>query len=76
MTEFDEQVRPRGDCASRLATESLDHLSLDELEMRIALLQAEIARIAAHKDRAQAQRAAADALFAKPAAPPLSESAT
>lgn len=75
MTEFDEQVRPRGDCASRLATESLDHLSLDELDARVALLHAEIARIAAHRDRAQAHRAAADALFAKPAAPPPSDSA-
>ena len=44
---------------------------MDELGERIVLLEAEIARIIAHRDRAQAHRAAADALFGKPAnAPP------
>lgn len=70
MSEFDDQVRPRGDLASRLATESLDHLSVDELDARIEVLHAEIARTAAHRDRATSHRAAADALFARPTAPP------
>jgi uncharacterized small protein (DUF1192 family) len=64
--DIDERPRPQGDCASRLATESLDHLSVDELDRRIALCEAEIARISAHRARARAHRAAADALFGKP----------
>lgn len=69
--DIDDRPRPTGDLASQLAKESLDHLSVDELGERIGLLEAEIARIIAHRDRAQAHRAAADALFGKPAnAPP------
>lgn len=66
----DDVQRSTGDLASKLAGESLDHLSVHELDARIALLDAEIARTAAHRDRAQSHRAAADALFGKPAAPP------
>jgi uncharacterized small protein (DUF1192 family) len=51
------------DAASRLAREDLDPYSNDELEARIALLEAEIARVKDHRDRASAHRAAADALF-------------
>ncbi len=58
--------RPTGDLASKLAAESLDHLSVNELGDRIALLEAEIARTVAHRDRAKSHRAAADALFGRP----------
>jgi uncharacterized small protein (DUF1192 family) len=68
--DIDDRPRPVGDLANRLATEGLDHLSVDELDARIALLEAEIARTGAHRDRACSHRAAADALFGKPAAPP------
>jgi len=70
--DIDDRPRPIGDSASRLATESLDLLSVDELGQRIRLLEAEIVRTAAHRDRAQRHRAAADALFAKAStAPPM-----
>ncbi|MDE2405305.1 MAG: DUF1192 domain-containing protein [Sphingomonadales bacterium] len=62
MDDDDRPVR-RGDAASLLSGESLDRLSLAELDARVALLEAEIARVRAHKDRAGAHRAAADALF-------------
>jgi uncharacterized small protein (DUF1192 family) len=54
--------------ASLLAGESLDSYSLDELDARIALLEAEIARVAEHRRKAAAHRQAADTLFgSKPA---------
>ncbi|MBI1403913.1 MAG: DUF1192 family protein [Porphyrobacter sp.] len=59
--------RPRGDAASRLAGEDLGPYSQAELDERIALLEAEIARVKAHQSKAAAHRAAADALFGKPA---------
>lgn len=63
---MDEDLpRPKGDAASLLAKEALDAYSVDELDERIALLESEIARIAAHRDRARAHRVAADALFRK-----------
>jgi uncharacterized small protein (DUF1192 family) len=68
--EIDDRPRPSGDLASQLARESLDHLSIEELGTRIALLEAEIARIVAHRAKAQSHRAAADALFGRPAEPP------
>lgn len=64
----DDRPRPRGDSASRLAGESLDSYSQDELVARIELLEAEIARVTAHKGKAAAHMAAADALF-RPKAP-------
>ena len=69
----DERPRPSGDkgrygAASQLAGESLDSYSLDELDVRIALLEAEIVRVRDHRDRSSAHRLAADALFrSKPA---------
>ena len=51
------------DAASRLAAEDLGPYSQDELDARIALLEAEIARVKAPRDKASAHRAAADALF-------------
>ena len=59
----DERPSPSGDAASHLATEDLGPYSQDELAARIALLEAEIARVKAHSDKANAHRAAADALF-------------
>lgn len=49
--------------ASQLAGESLDSYSQDELTARIQLLHAEIARVTAHRDKAAAHRAAAEAFF-------------
>ena len=66
---MDEDDRPhgslglRGDAASLLGRESLDSYSRYELDLRIAQLEAEIARVAAHRDKAAAHMAAADALF-------------
>lgn len=68
--DLDEPQRIPADFAGKLSGESLDHLSVHELDARIALLEAEIARTAAHRDRAQSHRAAAEALFGRPAAPP------
>lgn len=59
----DDLPRPRGDAASKLATESLDSYSVDELNVRIQLCEAEVVRIVAHRDKAKAHRVAADALF-------------
>ncbi|MGB3473066.1 MAG: DUF1192 family protein [Erythrobacter sp.] len=63
---MDEDERPklRGDAASRLSGEDLAPYSQDELAMRIGLLEEEIQRVKAHRDKASAHRAAADALFA------------
>lgn len=51
------------DAAALLAGESLDSYSRDELDARIALLEAEIARVAAHRDKANAHKLAAEAFF-------------
>ncbi|MBN9505249.1 MAG: DUF1192 domain-containing protein [Altererythrobacter sp.] len=59
----DDLPRMRGDSASRLAGEPLDSYSQDELMERIALLEAEIARVRAHHARAASHKQAADALF-------------
>jgi uncharacterized small protein (DUF1192 family) len=64
--EEPDRPRPSGDAASRLVTEDLGPYSQAELAERIALLEAEIARVKAHRDKAAAHRAAADALFGKP----------
>ena len=66
LCPMDEDQRPSlsGDAASRLASEDLGPYSVGELDTRIALLEAEIARVRAHRDNASAHRAAADALFA------------
>ena len=59
----DDLPRRRGDAADQLSRESLDTYSRDELEARVLLLEAEIARVKAHRDRASAHRVAAEALF-------------
>lgn len=64
----DDLPRPRGDAASLLAKEDLAPYSQGELGERIELLEAEIARVKAHRDKVAAHRKAADALFGKPGA--------
>lgn len=64
----DDRPRPSGaralyGAASQLASESLDSYSRDELDARIGLLDSEIARITAHRNKAEAQRLAAETLF-------------
>jgi uncharacterized small protein (DUF1192 family) len=49
--------------ASLLAGESLESYSLDELSARVSLLQAEIARIEAHRSRAADHMRAAEEMF-------------
>jgi uncharacterized small protein (DUF1192 family) len=63
--EKPDRPRPSGDAASRLGQEDLAPYSQAELDERIALLENEIARVTAHRDKAAAHRAAADALFGK-----------
>ena len=46
-----------------LAKQDLDPLSMDELQERIEALQAEIARVEAHRDQASRHRSAAEELF-------------
>ena len=65
----DDLPRPRGDAAIKLATELLDSYSVDELNVRIQLCEAEVVRIVAHRDKAKAHRVAADALFGRPDTP-------
>ena len=59
----DDLPRRRGDAANQLSGESLDTYSQDELDDRIGLLEAEITRVTAHRERSTAHRLAADALF-------------
>ena len=46
-----------------LAAQDLERLSVEELEVRIVALEAEIARSRRHLERAVNHRASADALF-------------
>ncbi|MGI8943804.1 MAG: DUF1192 domain-containing protein [Qipengyuania sp.] len=61
----DDHPRPRSDAAGRLAREDLGPYSQDELDERIELLRAEIARVESHRDKVSAHRAEADALFGR-----------
>ncbi|MGB3795505.1 MAG: DUF1192 domain-containing protein [Alteraurantiacibacter sp.] len=61
--EDDDLPRMRSDAAGQLAGESLDTYSQDELMARIALLEAEIARVKAHYQKASSHRKFADTLF-------------
>ena len=63
--DLDDLPRPKGDAASRLSREDLAPYSVSELDERIALLEAEIARVKTHRTKASDHRAAADALFGK-----------
>jgi uncharacterized small protein (DUF1192 family) len=60
-----DRPRPSGDAATRLAGEDLGPYSQAELAERVGMLEAEIARVKAHRDKAAAHRSAADALFGK-----------
>jgi uncharacterized small protein (DUF1192 family) len=62
----DDRPRPRGDAASLLAKEDLSPYSVAELDERVELLEAEIARVRSHRERSAKHRNAADALFGKP----------
>ncbi len=60
-----EARRQRGQSLVDLAREDLEMFGADELQERIAALQAEIERARAQLARKQATRAAADALFSR-----------
>lgn len=67
---MDDDHRPRRrsaeddlGAASLLASESLDRYSLEELDARVALLEAEISRIRTHREKSAAHMQAAEALF-------------
>ncbi len=62
MTD-DSRPIARDNAADLLAREDLTPYSQDELAERIVLLEAELARVRAHRDAAAAHRSAADALF-------------
>lgn len=55
--------RARGQSVAELAREDLDLYGVDELDERIAALEAEIARARAAQAKKRSGRAAADALF-------------
>lgn len=61
----DDLPRPRSDAASLLGKEILDSYSQAELLERVALLEAEIARVKAHHARAADHRKLAESLFSK-----------
>ncbi len=60
-----EARRQRGQSLIDLAREDLEMFGADELQERIAALQAEIERARAQIAKKQATRAAADALFSR-----------
>ena len=61
----DDLPRRRDDVLTALIKQSLAPLSLDELGDRIAILEAEIERVKAHRAAATSHKAIADALFKK-----------
>ena len=61
--ELDDRPRPKGDAANQLAAELLDTYSQDELAQRIALLESEIKRVTAHRDKKASHMRAAASLF-------------
>lgn len=63
---FDDDVPTRkGDALEALAREDLDPLSLEQLNGRIAALEAEIIRAQADIERKSTHMSAAEALFKK-----------
>lgn len=63
MDADDNLPRRKHDLATQLGREDLDPLSVEELQERIALLEAEIERSKVKMQRAVNHRASADALF-------------
>ncbi|MCW0199030.1 DUF1192 domain-containing protein [Sphingopyxis sp.] len=61
----DDLPRRQGDALAALSRQSLDPLSVAELDERIAALEAEITRVRAHKAAAGGFKANAEALFRK-----------
>jgi uncharacterized small protein (DUF1192 family) len=61
----DDLPRRRDDILVALTRQSLDPLSVAELDDRIAVLGAEIERVKAHKAAAGGFKASAEALFRK-----------
>lgn len=61
----DDLPRRRDDVLAALIKQSLDPLSVSELDDRIATLAAEIERVKAHRAAATSHKAIADALFKK-----------
>ncbi|ALJ15078.1 DUF1192 domain-containing protein [Sphingopyxis macrogoltabida] len=61
----DDLPRRRDDVLAALTRQPLDPLSVDELDERVALLEAEIERVKAHKAVATSHKAVAEALFKK-----------
>ncbi|MEI9928350.1 MAG: DUF1192 domain-containing protein [Sphingomonas sp.] len=63
MEADDSLPRRKDDLLRQLAVQDLDPLSVEELEERIAALEAEILRSKTRLERAVNHRASADALF-------------
>ncbi|SBV31313.1 conserved protein of unknown function [uncultured Sphingopyxis sp.] len=61
----DDLPRRQGDALAALTRQSLDPLSVAELDERIARLEREIERVKAHKAAAGGFKASAEALFRK-----------
>ncbi|WP_079246966.1 DUF1192 domain-containing protein [Sphingomonas turrisvirgatae] len=61
--ELDDLPRRKDDPAALLGKQDLDPFSVEELDARIALLEAEIGRCRQKKERAVHHRASADSLF-------------
>ncbi len=63
MEEAAEPRQMRGQALSEALREDLEVYGVDDLEGRITLLEAEIARVRVQIDRKKAGRAAADSFF-------------
>lgn len=63
MDEPAEARMGRGQRLAEAAREDLELYGVEELEARVALLEAEVARTRSQIDKKRAGRAAADALF-------------
>jgi uncharacterized small protein (DUF1192 family) len=62
MAAFDDEDKPKKKIAHEIG-QDLTLLSVTELDERVALMRAEIARLEADKAKKQAQRSAADQFF-------------
>ena len=62
MAAFDDEDRPKKKLVHEIG-QDLTLLSVKELDERVALLNEEIARLEADKEKKQAQRSAADQFF-------------